>query len=97
MINESSLPHDGLQALHPLAPTGGRRAGGVGWDEPRQVVLTTFDNVPPRKEFVMEFAPLRGEKSIPATLPFAVQVTYSGERALFTLDLQFSSGEYEDR
>ena len=69
----------------------------MGWDETRQVVLTTFDNVSPRKEFAMKFTPLPGKKFIPTTLAFIVQVTYPGERALFTLDLQFSSGEYKDK
>jgi len=73
-----------------LSISGAKR---MGWDETRQVVLTTFDNVSPRKEFAMEFTPLPGKKSIPATLAFIVQVTYPGERALFALDLQFSSGE----
>jgi len=69
----------------------------MGWDENRQVVLTTFSNVSPRKKFTMKFTPLPGKKSIPATLAFIVQVTYPGERALFTLDLQFCSGEHKDR
>jgi len=74
----------------------GFRVPKNGWNETRQVVLTTFD-VPPRTEFAMEFTPLPGEKSIPATLAFIVQITYPGEHALFALDLQFSSGEYKDR
>ena len=64
----------------------------TGWDETRQVTLTTFDNVYPRLEFMMEFTPLPGQKSIPAYLDFVVQVTYPGERAPFTLRLQFSKG-----
>ena len=56
---------------------------------------TTFD-VPPRTEFAVEFTPLPGEKSS-CELAFIVQVTYPEERALFTLDLQFSGGEYKDR
>ena len=69
----------------------------VSHTETRQVVLTAFDNVSPRKEFEMEFTPLPGKKTIPSTLAFVVLVTYPRERGLFILDLQFSSGESKDR
>lgn len=69
----------------------------VSYSETHQVVLTSFDNVFPRKEFSMEFTPLPGKKTIPSTLAFVVMVTYPGERALFILDLLFSSRENKDR
>ena len=68
----------------------------TGWDETCQITLTTFDNVYPRHEFAMEFTPLPGKKSIPAQLAFVVQVTYPGERAPFTLELQFSKDEHKE-
>jgi len=69
----------------------------VSHTETRQVVLTSFNNVSPRKEFVMEFTPLPGKKTIPSTLAFVVMATYPRERTLFILDLQFSNGESKDR